>query len=99
MSVESLTTIAAAILAFLFEYIPGFQGWYGKLEPVYKKLLMLLFVVGAAGGVFAIACSGKGELFGVQVVCDQKSAGELIYLVLLAIGVNQGVSRLTKKTG
>lgn len=96
-----LTTIVGLLLSFLFEYIPGFSGWFEKKTSQTKKLLMLGFLAVSAGAMVAIACGGLAELVGLSVTCDQVGILEIVLAFFGALGLgaatNQGFYSLTKK--
>lgn len=90
---EILVGFAAGALSVIFEYVPGLAPWYDKLAPEYKRLMMLGLLVAVALAVYGISCAGWVE----AVTCDQLGVVQLGWMVLVAIGINQGVHRIGKK--
>jgi hypothetical protein len=92
MDAEFLGGAAGLFLSLLFSYIPGFNGWFDKLDGIYKRLVMggLILLVGA--GAFGLACAGLYD----SLTCDQAGAVLAIKAVFAALVVNQGVYTLTK---
>jgi len=91
---EIIVGVAAGLLAVLFEYLPGMAPWYDKLSAEYKRLLMLGLLVLVAAGVFGLDCGG---LLDTSVSCDSAGALQLLWLVGIAIGINQGVHLISKR--
>lgn len=92
-----LGLIAGALLAALFEYAPGFAGWYDKFEQATKRLIMLLLVTGAALAAFGIGCIPDAPVSLVE--CSQAGVWELAGLWVVTITANQGTHRGIKKAG
>ena len=94
MTVESLSMVAGVVLSLVWSYIPGAQGWFDKLAPNYKRLVMLASLLVVAGGVFGLACMGRLD----AVACDGDGAWQLVELFVLAAVANQGAYMLTPKS-
>jgi hypothetical protein len=90
---EVLVGFAAGLLAVLFEYVPGLSGWYDKQRDEHKRLLMLGLLVLVCAVVFAVGCAGYLD----TVSCDQAGVLQLLWMLGIAIGVNQGVHRIGKR--
>ena len=90
---EVLVGFAAGLLAVLFEYVPGLSPWYDKRTPEQKRLIMLGLLVLVCLAVFGLGCAGYLD----TVSCDQAGAMQLVWMLLVAIGVNQGVHRIGKR--
>ena len=93
MNSTELAALAGLILQLLFEYLPGVEGWYGKLTPQYKRLVMLSLLILAAGGSYAAACYTPWK----AVECNQAGIWQLIAAVFAAVAVNQSAHKLLKK--
>ena len=93
-----LTVMAGMLLAFLFEYVPGFASWYQPLTPVRKRLLMLALLAVAAGLSMALACWSP---YDIGVTCDEAGGWTLLAGFVAALGLgtasNQGTHRLIKR--
>lgn len=87
-----LLTVGGAGLSVLFEFVPGFKGWYTPKTSQVKSLIMLILLTVGAVGVFALSCYSPYEVLS----CSQAGAWELATAWILAITANQGVHRLTK---
>ena len=95
MTIElSLSAIAGMILSMALEYVPGIAGLYERLTAVQKRLVMLLLLTVSAGGLFGLSCA---DLV-LYVECSARGVLELLGMIGVAIGVNQGTYLLTKKT-
>lgn len=95
MSVETLTTIAGAILSLAFSYLPGLNRWYETLDGTAKRLFMLAVLTVTAFALYALACTPYGELLQISLACDAAGAISLLRLLLSALIANQAVYSLT----
>ena len=86
MSADQLALIAGAVLSLAFSYIPGLSNWYGKLDAIAKRLVMLGLLVVTAGAVFGIACWGIVE---TGVTCDQAGALGMVRALIAAMIANK----------
>ncbi len=89
-----LTTIAAALLAVLAEYVPGLKDWYGSLTETYKKLVMLGLLVIVVGVTFGLSCAGWLNAW----QCNEVGLRDALYALALAIAANQGTHLLTRRS-
>jgi hypothetical protein len=92
---QLLTVLVAGALALIFDYFPHVAKWYDTLVDASKRQLMAGMVIGFALIIFAGQCFG---LFGTNLSCSVKGGFDLLYILLLAIGVNQGLHSMTKPT-
>ena len=90
----SLSAIAGALLSIVMEYVPGVASRYEALTAVQKRLTMLLLLVGTAAALYGLSCA---DLV-LYVECSVKGIWELLGMIGLAIGVNQGTHLLTKRS-
>ena len=88
-----LMAFIAAILALVFDYFPGLAGWFNGLAQSNKKLFMAGLLIVAAVIVFLGSCYGW---FVTNLVCEAKTIITLIYELVIAVSVNQGVHFLSK---
>jgi len=93
MNSGSLAMVAGVLLSLLFEYVPGFAGWYGQQDEVKKRLVMLGLLVAAAVGIYALPCMGPFD----WVACTSGGAWDVVVMLVLAVTANQSAHRLTKK--
>ena len=92
---DLLTSIAGALLSLAFSYFPGLSEAYETLDPTRKRLVMLIFLVIAALGLYAASCAG---LFGIPAsVCTETGTKNLAWIFILCAVVNQTAYGLTKK--
>jgi hypothetical protein len=93
MTPELITAIAGILLSLLFEFVPGFESWYGKFSKQQKRLFMVgaLFLV--VGGAFALSCLGIFAYF----VCSGAGAWTALQAFILALIANQTVHLVFKK--
>lgn len=89
-----LTTIAAALLAILAEYVPGLNGWYATLKETEKRLVMLALLVIVVGVTFGLSCAGWLNAW----ACSEAGLKDALFALVLAIGANQGTHLLTKRS-
>lgn len=92
---EVLVAVFAAVTAFVFEYAPKVKDWFDAKSETAKKQIVLGSLVVEVAVIFAGTCAG---IFITGLVCDVKSAFDLLYMVLIAVGVNQGTHLLTKRS-
>lgn len=97
MTAESLSLISAAVLSLLFSYVPGLNSWFGGLDGLYKRLIMLVLLVAVAGVSYGTACAGWGGDFGVALSCDKAGAVGLVKALVLAIMANQSTYAISPK--
>ena len=88
-----LSAIAGMVLSLVLEYVPGIAGKYEALTAVQKRLTMLLLVVASALALFGLSCA---DLV-IYVECTVRGGFDLLGMIGVAIGVNQGTYMLTKK--
>jgi hypothetical protein len=91
MTAEQLALTAGVILSLLFSYIPGLNVKFTALDPVYKRLVMLVLIIISAGGIFGLSCAGILS----YVTCDQAGAWGLVELIVLAAIANQSAYLLS----
>jgi hypothetical protein len=88
-----LLALVAGGLALAFDYLPGLAAWFDGLLDWQKRLWNAGLVTGFAIVIFAGQCAG---IFITNLVCDLKGALDLLYMVFLAITINQGVHMALK---
>jgi len=95
MSADWLVATVAAILALLFDYLPGLSGWFDKQDEGKKKLLMVGMLLVVAFGVFGLSCF---NLIDIAIACTWGGAGKIAGYWLVAVIANQSTHALTKPT-
>lgn len=88
-----LTTIAAAVLAILAEYVPGLHDWYNALTDTYQRLVMLALLVIVVGTTFGLSCAGWLTAW----PCSDAGVKDAVFALVLAIAVNQGTYQVLPK--
>jgi hypothetical protein len=89
-----LNVVVAIALSLVFEYVPKVRSWYAAQPEQVKKQIMLASLVLTSTLIFVGQCAG---LFSTNLTCDVKSAVQLVYMIGIAIGVNQGFHLLTRR--
>jgi hypothetical protein len=90
-----LVTLVAGALALLFDYFPGIAKWFDALDVATKRLVNAGGVTGFALVLFLGQCFA---IFVTNLVCSVAGSFDLLYIVFLAISVNQGVHLALKPT-
>jgi len=90
---ELLTAVFAALLAILFDWFPPVSQWYDTLSVLKKKQIMALGLVLIVAAIYGGTCL---SLFSGTVTCDKAGITSLVYSILIALGINQGVHSLAK---
>ncbi len=93
MDAEFLSMIAGILLSLLFSYVPGASGWYGALDGVHKRLVMLGLLFLSAAGVFALSCAGVYD----YVACSQAGAVQAVEAFVSAVIANQATYLISPK--
>jgi len=97
MTVETLAGGAGLVLSLLASYIPGWDKFYGTLEPIYKRIIMAFLLVVVSVGIFGLSCAGLGDQLGATVVCDYEGGVQLFRIFLAALVANQTTYAISKK--
>lgn len=97
MTPELLSSFCAVLVSLAASYIPGFSDWYGGLEGIHKRLLMLGLLAALALGVYALACLGLGSQISVSLTCDTPGALALGKAFLAAVVSNQAAFAISPK--
>jgi hypothetical protein len=90
-----LIVIVAALIAILFDWLPGLKTWYDKILDGQKRGLMALLLLIITAAIFLISCAGW---LNIATACNLEGAKSMVYMFLAAVAVNQGVHILTKPT-
>lgn len=98
MSAQFISMVAGTILSLIFSYAPGVAPQYARLDPTWKRLVMLVLVVLVGVGAMAVACGGI-NVPGLAVTCTQEGAIELVTNVLLALMANQATYLVSPRRG
>ena len=88
------SALAAAVLAIEFEYFPWIKDWFEPLPDGTKRLVMIGLLAAAVAGAFGLSCLGELAAF----ACTLIGALDALVVLVLAIGVNQGVHLGTKRS-
>jgi hypothetical protein len=90
---EMLVAFAAMFLAILFDWLPGLKNWYDKYSDGQKRGLMAGCLVLITGAVFGLSCAGW---LTTGWLCNGQGVQDAVFLLILAIAINQGFHSLTK---
>lgn len=90
---EALLAFIVATLSLVFDYLPGLAEKFDALDVSKKRIIMVGLSVLAAVVVFWGQCTGWVVS---NLVCDLKSAVDLIYGIVLAVAINYGFHKATK---
>jgi pilus assembly protein Flp/PilA len=90
---EFLSVAGAALLALLFDWMPGIRQWFDGLTESQKRqtaggMVMLVVLL-----IYALQCA---NLVQTGLTCDQVGFTQIVYSALLALGVNQGIHLIAK---
>lgn len=88
-----LIAFAAALLALAFDYFPWLWQWYDAKDTSVKKQIMAGLLIGLAALAFAGTCLGW---FASNLVCEPKTLAGIVYELLIAVSVNQGLHFASK---
>lgn len=90
---ELVAAVVAGVLSLAFTYIPGLREKFAALSEDVKKSIMGGLTILAAVVVYVLACTPSlGFPF---VACPEGGVWSLAAIVLVALGVNQGVDRIS----
>jgi len=89
VTAEFVSSLAGVLLSLVFSYVPGAKQWYGALDGMQKRLVMLAFLVLAVALVLVTACSGFGADFNLAVMCDRSGLVSVMKAFGAAVIANQ----------
>ncbi len=90
---DLLAYIFAGLAAVLFDWFPGLSTWYGNLSELKKRQVMGAVLVVVLGIIYGGVCV---KVFTSQISCDATGLAALVQVLLISLGINQGVHLLTK---
>lgn len=90
-----LMSVAGAMLALGFGYLPGLRDWYGAQDGPRKALVMALLLLVAALGTFGLSCWGPYTF----TTCDEAGAWALVELFIAALVANQATYQIAVRPG
>lgn len=91
MSADSIALYAGVVLSLLFSYVPGLNSWFGALDGIVKRLVMLGLLVLVAVISYGLACLGWAADVGLAgVACTKVGFAELVKALITAVIANQG---------
>jgi len=92
-SPEMISFVAGIGISLIFSYVPKLKTAYDALDGDYKRLIMLLSLLVAAGAIYGLSCANIYNL----VPCTTAGAWLMVeYFILAAIG-SQGAFLLAPK--
>lgn len=95
VSPELFLLLVAGGLALAFDYLPKLRQWFEEQSPEKKRLLNVGLVAGTAVVLFVGDCAA---IFITNLECTVKGGFDLVYMIFLAVTVNQGVHKGLKPT-
>lgn len=90
---EMLIGFASVILSLLFDWLPGLKNWFDKFSDGQKRGLITGLLVIMTGAVFGLSCAGWLQ---TGWLCNGSGIQDAVYLLILAVAINQGIHSLTK---
>lgn len=94
MKQEQVIIFSGIALSLLFEYVPGFADWYGGLDSVEKRLVMVGLVLVIVLASFGLSCAERVDAF----PCNVDGAWDGVMLFINVLVYNQVAHRVTKKS-
>jgi len=91
-SPEFFAGLSAAVIAFVFEKVPGIKDDWDKVPSEHKQNIMFLLMLLLVGAAFALSCSGLITAF----ACTTVGFGQAVFTLVIAIGANQGAYLLSR---
>jgi hypothetical protein len=95
VTASSVAVILTSLLTLLADYFPGFAAWFDALSVASKRQFMLVGAVLIVAVIFAGKCFA---FFETDLVCSVTGAWDVLFNVLLAFAVAQGLHAGTKPT-
>lgn len=93
LSPELLAIVLGGFLSLLTTYVPKFRTWFAGLAEDVKMASMGIATILIGIAVYTLACTPSlGFPF---VVCPSGGVWELLAIIFLALGSNQGVDRVS----
>ena len=98
---DVISGLAGILLSLVFSYVPGARDWFGKLDGIHKRLVMLGILAAAALLLAGLACwegatIGHGDAVPLRG-CNQEGLTILIRTFLTAVVVNQAAYAISPK--
>ena len=93
ISPSFLVAIFAALLAVICDWFPPVKIWYDDLSDIKKRTVMGAGLIVVVALVYGAICV---NVFATVYTCSKQSLIDLVYMALVAAGINQGVHNLTK---
>lgn len=93
---EILAAVSGVVISLAFSYVPGLNRKFAYLAEEHKQLLMAGMLLVVAAAVFGLGCAG---ILTIGIACTQGGSYQLIWIWIVAIMANQGIHRLSPKTG
>jgi hypothetical protein len=89
MTPELLSSVCAILISLAASYLPWFSPWYGGLEPIQKRLLMLGLLIIEVAAIVGLVCAQLPELAGIKLSCDRAGFIEAFRVFVIAVISNQ----------
>lgn len=91
---DVLSYVLAGLMAIAFDWFPVLSTWYDGLSKARKQQVMAALLAVVILVVFGLGCAGVLA----ALSCDKDQVAKLISMYLIAIGINQGVHKISKPT-
>ena len=91
MTAEQLASYAGIVLSLGLAYIPKLAEWYDSQTPKAKAGIMALLLAVVSLVIYGLSCAGLAAQFGLNIVCDQDGAVQLVQIFIAALIANQSI--------
>lgn len=95
MTDVALSAVAGVVLSLAFSYIPGLSGWFDKLQPTEKRLMMAVLLAIVASGALFLGCTN----IITGVACTQAGVIGLVNAYIAALVANQAAFTISPRKG
>jgi hypothetical protein len=92
---ELIAAVAGVVLSLLFSYVPGLNAKFAALDPVYKRLIMLLLLLITAAGIYGLNCGGVIQ---TGLACGREGISQIVWYFILSSIANQTSYQLSPPT-
>jgi len=94
MNAELLSGIVGIAISLALSYIPGLRERWNALGGDYKRAIIGVLLVVAAGAVYGLSCAGWVD---IGISCDREGLCALLGNLVAALVANQSIYVLTHK--
>ena len=90
-----LILIASGVTTLVFSWFPGLNTWYAGLREPIKKVIMAGVILLIVAVALTLSCY---SVIDSNLACTKEGITAAIGIYLMAIGVNQGLYKVTPQT-